>query len=88
MGCELVFIDQSQFQECNVRKIVITFMQCLMLIMCRALPAQVQQASVQTGLDTDGLYRVVENWFKPGVKRWNQPVTGVAIDNPNLCMAN
>jgi peptidylamidoglycolate lyase len=48
-----------------------------------ALPAQSQpKAPENSGLDDTGPYRVVENWFKPGV-RWNQPVTGVAIDNPN-----
>ena len=35
------------------------------------------------GLDATGPYRVVENWFKPGVAQWNQPVTGVAVDTPD-----
>ncbi len=67
-----------------MRKIVNIFVQCLIVTMSCALTARAQQsASGETGLDADGPYRVVENWFKPGVKGWNQPVTGVAIDNPN-----
>jgi DNA-binding beta-propeller fold protein YncE len=62
--------------------IVGTGIRCLIVILGCALPAQAQQAA-KDGLDTDGPYRVVENWFKPGVERWYQPVTGVAIDNPN-----
>jgi len=49
-----------------------------------ALPVHAQQnTSREGGLDDTGPYRVVDNWFKPGVERWNQPVTGVAVDNPN-----
>ena len=49
-----------------------------------ALPASAQpDAHKIDGLDDNGPYRVVENWFKPGVPWWYQPVTGVAVDNPN-----
>ena len=39
-------------------------------------------AAERGGLDETGPYTPVENWFKPGV-RWNQPVTGMAIDSPD-----
>jgi peptidylamidoglycolate lyase len=56
----------------------------LIVLMSLTLPAHAQQkASEINGLDDTGPYSVVENWFKPGVERWNQPVTGVAVDNPN-----
>src|ERR1700691_814089 len=57
---------------------------CLIVLLNLARPAHAQQkASEIDGLDDTGPYSVVENWFKPGVERWNQPVTGVAVDSPN-----
>ena len=41
------------------------------------------QAADQGGMDETGPYQVVENWFKPGVDRWNQVITSVAVDTPN-----
>jgi len=67
-----------------MQKILNTLMPCLIVILTCALSIRAQQSSPERGgLDVDGPYRVVENWFKPGVDGWNQPVTGVAIDNPN-----
>ena len=40
-------------------------------------------AAERGGMDETGPYQVVENWFKPGVERWNQVVTSVAVDTPN-----
>ncbi len=40
------------------------------------------QSAEKGGLDLNGPYQVVPNWFKPGV-RWNQPVTGVVVDTPD-----
>ncbi|HET7085872.1 MAG TPA: peptidyl-alpha-hydroxyglycine alpha-amidating lyase family protein [Rhizomicrobium sp.] len=55
-----------------------------MTALALALPARgALMAAEKGGLDQTGPYRVVENWFKPGVARWNQPVTGVAVDTPN-----
>lgn len=45
-----------------------------------ALPAAAQEKG---GLDQTGAYEPVEGWFKPGIERWDQPVTGVAVDTPN-----
>jgi DNA-binding beta-propeller fold protein YncE len=57
---------------------------CLIILLSLARPAYAQpKASEINGLDDTGPYSVVENWFKPGVERWNQPVTGVAVDNPD-----
>ncbi len=70
--------------EYTMRKILKTSMPCLIVVLSSALSMRAQQSSPERGgLDVDGPYRVVENWFKPGVEGWNQPVTGVAIDNPN-----
>jgi DNA-binding beta-propeller fold protein YncE len=56
----------------------------LAVLLCFVVPAQGQQTgSEKGGIDATGPYRVVENWFKPGMEGWNQPVTGVAIDGPN-----
>ena len=58
--------------------------QYLIVLVSLALPAHAQpKTSEINGLDDTGPYNVVENWFKPGIERWNQPVTGVAVDNPN-----
>lgn len=35
------------------------------------------------GMDETGPYVAVEDWFKPGFERWNQPVTSVAVDRPD-----
>src|SRR5580692_1130859 len=57
---------------------------CLIILLSLARPAYAQlKASEIDRLDDTGPYSVVENWFKPGVERWNQPVTGVAVDNPD-----
>jgi hypothetical protein len=40
-------------------------------------------AKQKGGLDQTGPYKVVDNWFKPGVDGWYQPVTAVAIDTPD-----
>ncbi|HEY2861553.1 MAG TPA: hypothetical protein VGJ21_24300, partial [Terracidiphilus sp.] len=67
-----------------MRKILIALIPGLIVTVTCALPIPAQRSSPERGgLDVDGPYRVVENWFKPGVDGWNQPVTGVAIDNPN-----
>src|SRR6201996_110700 len=39
-------------------------------------------AAERGGLDETGPYTPIDNWFKPGV-RWNQPITGMAIDTPD-----
>jgi peptidylamidoglycolate lyase len=41
------------------------------------------QATDRGGMDETGPYQVVENWFKPGVDRWNQVITSVAVDTSN-----
>ena len=57
---------------------------CLIAILALTPSARPQDGKPEIDrLDTTGPYRVVENWFKPGVDGWNQPVTGVAVDNPN-----
>src|ERR1700761_9277888 len=64
---------------------------CMPTLLCcvAALPACTLTVTEQPathekgGIDATGPYRVVENWFKPGIENWNQPVTGVAVDNPN-----
>ena len=58
-----------------------TWITCAVLSLSPSLPALAQQAD-KGGLDLNGPYKVVPNWFKPGV-RWNQPVTGVVADKPN-----
>jgi peptidylamidoglycolate lyase len=40
------------------------------------------QTAEKGGMDETGPYRVVENWFKPGVAHWRRPVTSVAFDRP------
>src|SRR5258708_1387374 len=61
-----------------------TPLQCVVAFLALALPSLAQPAAPEKGgLDVTGPYRVVEGWFKPGVAQWNQPVTGVAVDNPN-----
>jgi DNA-binding beta-propeller fold protein YncE len=55
---------------------------CLVAILASTASAWPQDGE-KDRLDTTGPYRVVENWFKPGVDGWNQPVTGVAVENPN-----
>src|SRR5579872_5284507 len=61
-----------------------TALHCVTAFLALTLPSPAQPAAREKGgLDTTGPYRVVENWFKPGVAQWNQPVTGVAVDNPN-----
>ena len=67
-----------------MQKFLNTFVRCLIMTLTYALSMRAQQSLPERGgLDVDGPYRVVESWFKPGVDGWNQPVTGVAIDNPN-----
>jgi peptidylamidoglycolate lyase len=39
-------------------------------------------AGEKGGMDETGPYRVVENWFKPGIDHWRRPVTSVAFDKP------
>ena len=57
---------------------------CITAFLALTLPALAQPAGREKGgLDATGPYRVVENWFKPGIEQWNQPVTGVAVDNPS-----
>ncbi|HTH82767.1 MAG TPA: peptidyl-alpha-hydroxyglycine alpha-amidating lyase family protein [Mucilaginibacter sp.] len=54
------------------------------MLLAFTLPAIAQTNINEKGsLDITGPYRVVENWFKPGIEQWNQPITGVAIDNPS-----
>ena len=61
-----------------------TLLHCVAAFLALTLPSLAQPAAREKGgLDATGPYRVVENWFKPGVEQWNQPVTGVAVDNPN-----
>jgi 6-bladed beta-propeller len=61
-----------------------TLLQCVTAFLALTLLSLAQPAAREKGgLDATGPYRVVENWFKPGVEQWNQPVTGVAVDNPN-----
>ena len=50
------------------------------LVLCVLTSAH---AAERGGMDETGPYQVVENWFKPGVERWNQVVTSVAVDTPN-----
>ncbi len=42
----------------------------------------IAQQSPKGGLDENGPYDVVQNWFKPGMD-WDQPVAAVAIESPN-----
>ena len=61
-----------------------TPLHCVAAFLALTLPSLAQPAAREKGgLDSTGPYRVVEGWFKPGVEQWNQPVTGVAVDNPN-----
>jgi peptidylamidoglycolate lyase len=61
-----------------------TLLNCVSAFLALTLSSLAQPAAHEKGgLDATGPYRVVENWFKPGVEQWNQPVTGVAVDNPN-----
>jgi hypothetical protein len=48
-----------------------------------AAPVMAQGTAEKGGLDETGPYQVVENWFKPGVERWNQPVVTVTVDTPD-----
>jgi hypothetical protein len=61
-----------------------TSLHCVAAFLALTLPSLAQPAAREKGgLDATGPYRVVKNWFKPGIAQWNQPVTGVAVDNPN-----
>ena len=40
-------------------------------------------AAEKGGLDQTGPYEVVEDWFKPGIDRWDQPPTALTVDNSN-----
>ena len=55
---------------------------CMAAALC-AMAATPAIAKERGGMDETGPYQVVENWFKPGVERWNQAVTAVAVDTPN-----
>ncbi len=49
-----------------------------------AAPAVAQNFGPEKGgLDQTGPYEPVEGWFKPGIDRWDQPVTSLTIDTPN-----
>ena len=63
---------------------ILSALRCVAAFLAFTLPAMAQQvAHEKGGLDATGPYRVVENWFKPGIEQWNQPITGVAVDNLN-----
>jgi hypothetical protein len=54
----------------------------LAVAMCIAA-ATTTLAAERGGLDETGPYAPVENWFKPGFPRWNQPITSVVVDKPD-----
>jgi hypothetical protein len=54
---------------------------CVVAFFALTLNSRAQPtAQDKGGLDATGPYQVVQNWFKPAIERWNQPVTGVAVD--------
>jgi peptidylamidoglycolate lyase len=58
--------------------------ECAVLALCAVTStATFAQAAERGGMDETGPYQVVENWFKPGVDRWNQVITSVAVDTSN-----
>jgi peptidylamidoglycolate lyase len=85
-------INSSTFIKANhhfmntklIQSLLIVFFHCVTSFVVLTLPALAQSATHEKGgIDATGPYRVVENWFKPGIENWNQPVTGVAVDNPS-----
>lgn len=47
-----------------------TSLHCVVALLALTLPSLAQPAAREKGgLDATGPYRVVENWFKPGVKQ-------------------
>jgi len=40
-------------------------------------------AQEKGGLDQTGPYEPVAGWFKPGIDRWDQPITSLTVDTPN-----
>jgi peptidylamidoglycolate lyase len=54
----------------------------LALLTMTASPVFAQSAPAKGGLDENGPYDVVLNWFKPGML-WDQPVAAVAVEDQN-----